>query len=733
MTIKELNRAYRKVTGLLTSKQVKDALDELALLCKHCRNTDLISQLEGHTNTYKNILKYSFEFGDDPEKVKVYQRLLRSILALADDVVDDIIRSGKMLSYYEIYTLSEGEAERATGEMMKLTERIKLKNQSGVTAEWESDKEYREVLNKVFTIILLNNKLNDRNIALIERINDPDGIPWYDKSIIVSALTLSLLRYFDTGKVDMLFRFYESGEHQVWQRALLGLVIAFGHYDHRIGYYPELIHRMTATQGMRDLNKTVENIIIQFIKAKETEKITRKIQDEILPEMIRIKSRLEEKLDLENILTNLNPEDKNPEWENFFKETPGVYNKLEEFTKMQMEGADVFLGAFTMLKGFEFFRGIQNWFLPFYKENEHVSSFLDNNNQVNNMHGLLEGIERSSFLCNSDKYSFCLNLKQMSAFQKTNMMEFFNAELKAMNEISMDEELLNSETRNKAVITQYFQDLYRFFRLHPLRHEFGDIFGMSNELHNAEFFRIWVDDTDTFRNIGEYFFEKEYYKEALNVFAKVIVNRQNYEIFEKMAYSCQKLCDFDRALDYYHKAELYGRNKLWLMNRIAYCSRKNGDYDTALDYYGQAEKLDPDNQDIQLSLAQTYLEMENYSEALKYYFRIEYTQPDNYKVYRPIAWCSFMLGKFETSGKYLSRSMEITSNRHDYMNMGHICWCMGNKKDAIENYRKCVRAGNMDFELFTKAFTDDSKYLISKGIQEFDIVLMSDYIKLTTV
>ena len=54
-----------------------------------------------------------------------------------------------------------------------------------------------------------------------------------------------------------------------------------------------------------------------------------------------------------------NPEDKNPEWETFFKESPDVYNKLEEFTNLQMEGADVFLGAFAMLKQFDFFNEIR--------------------------------------------------------------------------------------------------------------------------------------------------------------------------------------------------------------------------------------------------------------------------------------------------------------------------------------------------------------------------------------
>ena len=40
-------------------------------------------------------------------------------------------------------------------------------------------------------------------------------------------------------------------------------------------------------------------------------------------------------------------------------------NKLQEFTDLQMEGSDVLMGTFSMLKHFDFFRDEENWFLPF--------------------------------------------------------------------------------------------------------------------------------------------------------------------------------------------------------------------------------------------------------------------------------------------------------------------------------------------------------------------------------
>ncbi len=37
-------------------------------------------------------------------------------------------------------------------------------------------------------------------------------------------------------------------------------------------------------------------------------------------------------------------EDKNPDWENVFHDTPTLYNKLEEFSMLQLEGGDCIYG-----------------------------------------------------------------------------------------------------------------------------------------------------------------------------------------------------------------------------------------------------------------------------------------------------------------------------------------------------------------------------------------------------
>jgi tetratricopeptide (TPR) repeat protein len=735
MTYTELKSKYNQVFDFIAKSRVKDALDTLRYLCNHGRNLDLRTQLDEHAETYLNMLTYSFELSDDPQKELVYNRLIKAVIGLTDDVKEDIIRSGNLLNYYRLKSWPDSQAERTMADVTRLVDRLNLLRESGQGGPESDDirktfqtAEYKESIQSLFRIIWHADKLKDIEITLLDQLAKPDTIAWYDKCTLVSALTLSLIRHFDSKKIDLLFSFYEAGEMQVWQRALVGLVLGLTFFDKRIKYYPELMLRLQAIQGLKQADKSIEIIIIQFIKARETERITRKIQQDILPEMIRMKSKLEEKLDLDNMLSSGNPEEKNPEWETFFKDSPDVYNKLEEFTNLQLEGADVFLGAFAMLKQFDFFDDVRNWFLPFYKENEYVSRTFSDVSEGFDVSQFADGIERSTFLCNSDKYSFCLNVRHMPAFQKSTVMELFNMELKAMNEMSEDDDLIHTDAQTRVIITQYFHDLYRFYKLHPLKTEFDDVFNLPVSIHEAGFFKLWIDDFNMLRNIGEFFFEKNHYADACMIFTQLTGKNQNYELYEKIAYCHQQTGNFPQALEYYHRAEMLDRNRLWLLTRIAWCYRKTGKYDKAVMYYHECEKLEPDNLEVQAWLGHTLMDMEDYDEALKYYFKVEYLQPENKKVQRPISWCSFMLGNMENARKYLELSIGKETTKNDYLNLSHIYWCLHDRRKAIDNYRKSLMTANMDFDWFARALMDDSKYLTVHGINGFDIPLMVDYV-----
>jgi tetratricopeptide (TPR) repeat protein len=89
-----------------------------------------------------------------------------------------------------------------------------------------------------------------------------------------------------------------------------------------------------------------------------------------------------------------------------------------------------------------------------------------------------------------------------------------------------------------------------------------------------------------------------------------------------------------------------------------------------------------------------------------------------------------VLGKFDQAEKYFRKVIEKEGNRNDFVNLGHVLWCRENRKEAIENYRKSLDKSNRDMDWFSTVMQEDSVHLLKHGIQELDIPLMIDYIRM---
>ncbi|MCF8335523.1 MAG: tetratricopeptide repeat protein [Bacteroidales bacterium] len=738
MTFKKIIENYKKASGFIANRELGFAFDVLYNMAKEAESDYFNIQLDKHKETYTNILNHAFNGVDDPKREEIYQRLLRSVLEVGDQLREHLlVRSGSSSIYKTKWKLEQEIVSNKIdyqGLIEKLTVDQKLDDllrDANIRPEDQqvSEEERSELHSKLFRIIWLTDKYGEAEYNLLETINDSEKLPWYEKSLFVSALTLSVLRCFDSGKIELLFSFYEKGEEQVWHRALVGLLFTFYKYDDRIDLYPSLMDKLDAYRGNEELERNIEAIIIQTLKSKETEEITKKWEEEILPEILKMRPNIEKKLDLENIVSEKFFEDKNPDWEKVFEDSPDLLDKIQEFSKMQMEGSDVFMSAFGRLKHFSFFKRISNWFIPFYKENPDIESALSGD-ENHDLYPLVEKLESSHFMCNSDKYSFCLNLQYIPNEQKNNMMQLFNEEMKQMDEIGQDEELLNDFARSKSIYTQYLQDIYRFFKLHPLKKEIEDIFDFKLDIYNTKFYNHIVENKKIRRNVAEFYFERGRFDQAVEVFKNLEERTQNeVEVIEKIAYSYQRMGDYQQALDYYLKAELYDSNKTWVTKKIALCYRYLDNPEKALEYYQQAENYEPDNLYVQAFIGHSLFQLKRYEEALKYYFKVEYLAPENTKIRRPIAWCSFVLGKYETAENYLHKLLEQESNYFDYITLGHVYWCMDNIEKAQESYKNAAIHEDSSFEQFAEAFLDDRKYLEHRGINSLEVNLMLDRVK----
>lgn len=736
----EIIKIHHKIIDQILNHKIYNSINSLFQFAEQEKKQYHKLQIDKHKETYLNILKHSFKNIEDPARDNIYNDLKKSLLELTDAVKESLLTETSGLTTYKLKWSLENKAGQQSENALSLIQNLTfdkeldqiLKESNIHFSKSETDNNGKssrqESLRELFHYLWLTDYYHEIEIKILKTINSSNKIPWHDKSLIVSALTLSLLKVFDKNKFLALFDFYFNNEQQVWERALVGIVLALYKYDNRLNFYPEIIKKLKKLSKTPDISKQLEAITIQIFKSKDTEKITKKWEEEILPEMLKMQPKIEKNLDLENIVPDNFLEDKNPDWENVFKDSPDLLDKLQDFSQMQVEGSDVFMSAFSKLKHFPFFKDITNWFTPFYKENEYID--LISEKEETNMLSFIEQLEKSHYMCNSDKYSFCLNLQFIPESHKSMMMDMFNEEMKSMEEISKDENLLNQFAISKSTITQYLQDLYRFYKLHPYKKEFSDIFKWKFDIQNKKFFHYLIKDNQIARNIAEFFFENKHFSQAVEIFKSIELNETpNAELFEKTGYCYQRMGQYSEALTYYKKAELLETNKSWITKKIALCYRYLNKHEKALEYYKEAEKTEPESLYIQAYIGHSLMRLEKYDEALKYYFKVEYLAPSNEKIQRPVAWISFVLGKFDTAINYFNKILEKNQNEFDLIHLGHVYWCTKNPQKAIELYRQAYQLLDNKDELFEAAFEEDIKYLKQHGIKEIEINLMKDLIK----
>ena len=745
MKYRELKTKYAEICISLSARRLKPAFDLIGKLISENSLGIYYDEYRNLEETYHYMLKYTVEGIVDPERQKVYRKLIASVFELADKINEALLLRVSPSVEYETKRFFR------TRPIDNLADHL---SESQLDSSEEPSKEYQQKMRRLFYLVWFSDKLTAEEAESLGRFSQNPKVPVPHKSFMVTAVTISLQRFFDPEKFNLLFNNYDSEETELNQRALVGLLINLYKYDARLPFYPEITGRLKIMNENTGFKRNLERIIIQLIRSRETEKLQQRIRDEIIPEMIKISPNLKNKINLDSLMEEGLSEDKNPAWEEIFKDRPDLLNKMEEFSELQMKGSDVFLGSFAMLKSFPFFSEMVNWFMPFFPENPDISDSLDVTDQTNLR--LIEAINRAPILCNSDKYSFCFSIQRIPKDNLEFMKQAIDAEMDQLKEIEQDEVLLDPTRRAEVSSNQYIQDLYRFYKLFPRKGDFEDIFNWQFDFHNKlALGDILKEDLTVLRNIGEYYFAKNHYQEAAEIFGYLIDEQeQNGELYQKIAWCHQKTGDFEKALEGYLKAELYETNQLWNLKKIALCYRNLKKPARALEYYQAVEKAEPDNLGNHLNIGHCLLELDRFDEALKCYFKVEYLAPGNKKVWRPIAWCSFLTGKKDQSEKYFLKLIEDQPNRHDYMNMGHVQWSLGNRKSALEYYQKSISKEGFRKERFTdegqpkkgfpeegqpkegfseaeflQVFEEDLPRLLDQGINSDDIPIMLDQLR----
>lgn len=725
----------KEILEKLSKRQIKDAFELLTRLVVNVQDWHLSEKLNELETTYKYMLHYQFEVEEDPTREDMYNNILRTLYEITDDASDELQTIESTNVFYEririnaIRTpLTFAEAQRQlkeVSESVSLTDL--LENGENKTSQMRELAVKRERLDtELFNMIFVSPRADETVEKNYKAFLNNDNIPIREKCLFISALTMSLFHRFDSRKLSVIMAACLHQKAEISQRAIVGLIVMLQMYDVRWQLYPECRFELDSLSESDSFRASVSTIVKQLIRSRETEAISRKLTDEIIPEMMKFNSLAGKKINMQDLLGETDFADKNPDWKKELEDS-GLANKLQEYSNLQMEGADVFHSTFSGLKNFPFFREIGNWFMPFDITYSELQSLNTDQNGMSNF--LQTAVLNSGHMCNSDKYSFAFSMLQIPAAQRQMMASRFGEEADQIKELQKEAEAMNPTINEEIISNQYIQDLYRFFKVYPYRNNFFDIFKLRLNFYDKKSIAPLISAPDTILKIANYCFDKNFFAEAAPIYLKLIdLEPDSSDTWQRLGYCKQMLNDLQGALDAYLQAELLSPQNSWIIKRIAQVYRTLKDPHHSLEYYQRAAQLNPDNLNIELNIGHCYLELGDYEKALNYYFKIEVLETKTNKAWRPIAWTAFLLHKFDVAQNYYQKILADKPNVHDYLNAGHIELCLNKKKAALDLYVKAAQKTE-NIEQFIKLFDEDKKELISAGADESFFPFIFDEIR----
>lgn len=725
-----INDQYVAIRILIGQKRLKEALVQLEAYLWHISDWSLSTRLEQVQTSYNYMLQYMQQGVTDPERKKLHLKLLADTWEIADQV-RLIMLDGTSARYYHICRRTQ--AEYPSNSLNKLVHILESFNDDLAVNELLSETKVEKVMQchedaqkAIYLQTWTNSAWTPAEEAIAHDMLQSESLPVNDLCMFTSAVMLSIMECFDLRKLMWLMDAYQHKDVQISQRALVGMIFVFHTCACRLDFYPEVKNRIELLNEELPVGEDITRIYKQLLLCQDTEKINKKMREEIIPEMLKSASSMrnmkfgfEEESDEEK-------DDQNPDWEKAF-ENSGLNNKLREINELQMEGGDVYMSTFSALKNFPFFREQNHWFYPFDTQHSAIRNMLKGEVQKGSM---LELILGSGFFCNSDKYSLFFTMQQIPQAHRDMMLsQLTDQQMEEISDQSKADTLKKYSERPATVSSQYMHDLYRFFKLNTRRHEFLDIFKENIYLHRIPILKDILSRVDILSNLAEFHHQKGHWVEAAALYKEIEqLNEETDnqgEFYQKLGYALQKQKKYKKAIEAYLKADTIKPDTAWTNQHLALCYRMNRDYDKALEYYRKIEAVVPENHSVLFYAGSCLAELEQYEEAMKYFFKLDFLENDSMKAWRGIGWCSFVTGKYEQAIKYYNKVIGKDPQTVDYLNIGHATWAMGNIEEAVHLYAKAMIASK-NKEQFLELFYKDKNELIKQGIAKDDIPLMLD-------
>lgn len=720
-----------------------------ALLCLQgalyaCSEARLANEHESLTADYERMLHFMAEGGTDPCRGEIHIQLIRRAFALLENVRQLFRRrqdSGTLARLYN--TLERSEQPDAETLTEKLTQQLQQLHEE---QQQPSDAE------RIHRIRTLETACHHTLDTLFERLltlpatllPDEEGrirrllqrLPDTSTSYLLSALTLHLWESFDGGKFRILLHYCPHPNALIRTRAITGTVLIFLKYRERFAYYPELKQGLSLLSQETVVSSELLPLQKQLLISRESVRAQKKLEEEILPDLLKSKHYQRTKLgfaeidaDLAEALKGKAPSNQTPS-----KADKRLTENMQAFMEMGQEGVDVNWGTFSSLKRFDFFLRPGHWFLPFDPRRECARPLFYTPDEKPRT--FLHFIMKAGNFCDSDRYSLCLMLQRIPTEQRSLVVDHLHAQLDDGELDPLIEISAHTAPTPEQAYRSYVENLYRFFKLFPSRREWSDPFTDTDLLFfRHEELQAPFLSPAVRRELAEFLMKRECYADAIDIWEDLQAHEgSTAELLQQLAYCHRRNGNPSRAALLFQQADLLHPDNEWILNQLHLCYTELGRFEHDLSCLLRLEEIEPENAKVISETGCCLMQLNRFEEAAQRFYKLEFMGERVLPAMRAIAWCSLKMKKWEQAEKYYRRILDMGSKAkwEDYLNAGHTAWLRGDLKSAIDLYRRYIARYREKAPKQTdglQPFDDDRDELIAQGIAPNDICLMRDMIQ----
>jgi len=359
-----------------------------------------------------------------------------------------------------------------------------------------NDKDKAEFVEILFNRIINYDLITDLDKSYIQDIRTSNDYEWYEKSVLVSALTIASLNKFDPNKIDILIDFSINSDEEVWRKAFVGLVLSVRLHQNKISSFPNLEkslkriiqsnkHQITLSRIDRILRKKTYSISA-MINQTDTASLFAKMKG-IMPEFFDEVLELDES-DFEN---------KNNESDELVETNIVTYEDYMDVERLKQDylNGQTKLTMQELLTNYvdfkEFFTDNEgnylsipleelntfNWFLPFYKENSALKEFVLNApDEIEDAREFLAALENSKVLNSIDKYYLASELSSNSA-ENSEVAEMLLAALSFEAK-----QVFTYDGYESSILASIIREIYRFVKFYEVNQKSTSLFTKETDI-----------------------------------------------------------------------------------------------------------------------------------------------------------------------------------------------------------------------------------------------------------